>query len=182
MNDPDVGALLDDDAPLELPATWRRKEWVPIARERIGEVGAITRLQRVTTDTFFAMTTVYAKRDGRWIDVFENGDQWPLPPTAPRPDSGRPIAMLTGTSGAGLGSAEVMAALTAGVATTAVARMRVSSAVDAHDVRVDERTGAFVALSLHRPEAVRFQLVALDRDGREVDRIDYEDPWSSGRS
>jgi hypothetical protein len=32
------------------------------------------------------------------------------------------------------------------------------------------------------PEAVRFQLVALDRDGQEVDRIDYEDPWSSGRS
>lgn len=124
------------------------------------------------------MTTVYVRRVAGWSAEFENGDLWPEPPTSPRPDEGRPIAMLTSVSGAAVGPAPTSVAFIAGVATTAVAGLHVTSVIDEHDVHVDERTGAFVALTLHPPGLTRFRLVALDESARETDRIDYQDPWS----
>jgi hypothetical protein len=150
-----------------------------VARDRVGDIGAVTRIQRSNTRHFFAITTVYVKRDGQWVEEFDNGEVWPEPPTAPRPEGGRPIAMLTGTSGAAVGPARTNIAFTAGVATTAVARLRVRSTIDEHEVHVDERTGIFAALTVHTPHATRYRIVALDPTAREVERIDYQDPWST---
>lgn len=178
MNEMNLGYLLDEDAPLRLPTTWPLKRWAAIARDRIGDIGAITRLQRANARGFFAETTVYVKRGANWAAEFDNGDLWPQPPDIPRPSEGRPIAMLTGTSGAAVGPAPTNVAFIAGVATTAVASLRVASAIEEHDVDVDERAGAFVALTLHAPNATTFCLVALDASAHEIDRIDYRDPWS----
>ena len=146
--------------------------------EHVGDVGAVTCLQRSSAHGFFAVTTVYVRRGADWVAGFDNGHEWPEPPTMPRPSEARPIAMLTGVSGAAVGPVPTSVAFTAGVVTTAVARLRAVSAVDEHDVNVDEGTGAFVAVTLHPPEATSFRLVALDAGGREIDRIDYRDPWS----
>jgi hypothetical protein len=180
MSDANLGHLLDDDAPLQLPTSWPLRRWAPIARDRIGDIGAVTRLQRANAKGFFADTTVYVRRDAGWEAEFENGHQWPASPTSPRPDAGRPIAMLTHVSGAAVGPTLTNVAFTAGVATTAVAGLRVTSAIEEHDVHVDQRTGAFVVLTLHPPDATKFRLTALDDSAHEIDRIDYQDPWSVG--
>jgi hypothetical protein len=86
--------------------------------------------------------------------------------------------MLTAVSGVAVGHVPTHIAFTAGVTSTSVANLHVASAVDEHDVYVDQRSGAFVALTLHPPEATRFRLVALDVNAREIDRIEYQDPWS----
>jgi hypothetical protein len=180
MAEADREHVLDEKGPLQLPETWPAKRWVPIARDRVGDIGAVTCVQRSSRDRFFSMTTVYVRRGAGWTSEFENGDTWPEPPTSPRPTSGRPIAMLTSVSGAAVGSPRTDVAFVAGVATTAVAGLRVTSSVDEHDVHVEEETGAFVALTLHPPERTTFRLAALDQEGREIDRIDYQDPWSGG--
>jgi hypothetical protein len=178
VSDANLGYLLDDEASLQVPTTWPPKHWAPIARDRIGEIGAITCLQRSSATGFFAMTTIYVRRNEDWEPEFENGDLWPQPPTTARPKGGPPIAMLTGVSGAAVGPVPTHVAFIAGVTTTPVANLRAASAIDEHDVRVDERTGAFVALTLHAPEATTFRLVTFDDTGREIDRVDYQDPWS----
>lgn len=177
MNDANLGYLLDDDTPLQPPATWPLKRWAVIGRDRIGDIGAVTCLQRANAQGFFAETTVYVKRGADWAAEVDNGDLWPQPPDIPRPSDGRPITMLTGTSGAAVGPMPTHVAFVAGVATTAAASLRVASAVEEHDVHVDERTGAFVALTLHAQNATTFRLVALDRRAHEIDRIEYRDPW-----
>jgi hypothetical protein len=178
VSDANLGYLLDGQASLQLPTTWPLKRWAPMARDRIGEIGAITCLQRSSATGFFAMTTIYVRRNVDWEPEFENGDLWPQPPILARPTERRPIGMLTGVSGAAVGPVPTHVAFTAGVTTTSVANLRAASAIDEHDVRVDERTGAFVALTLHASDATTFHLVAFDDNGREIDRIDYQDPWS----
>ena len=175
--EPDFAALLDDGA-FNLPSDWPPKEWVPVARDRVGDIGAVTCLQRVTAHSFFSMTTVYTRQDDRWIDAFENGEQWPEAPTSARPGAGRPFALLTGTSGAAVGTEPTNVAFTAGVVTSQVRRLRVISRRDEHDVCIDNRTGIFVALSLHWPDSTMFRLAAFDGNGEELDHIDYRDPWS----
>lgn len=59
-----------------------------------------------------------------------------------------------------------------------MAVIRATSTTDEHDVDVDEGSGAFVALTVHLPDATEFRLTALDRDAHELDHIDYRDPWS----
>jgi hypothetical protein len=179
MHEVNLGYLLDDDVPLQPPTRWPLKRWAPIARDRIGDIGAVTRLQRANAQGFFGETTIYVRRGADWAAEFDNGDLWPQSPDRPRPSKGRPITMLTGTSGAAVGPVPTNVAFVAGVATTAVASLRVASAIEEHDVRVDERTGVFVALTLHAPNATTFRLVALDGRAHEIDRIDYRDPWST---
>jgi hypothetical protein len=72
----------------------------------------------------------------------------------------------------------VWTAFTAGVVTTEVARLHVRSAVEGHDIEIEERIGAFVALTVHGREEITFRLIAYDADGREIDSVDYRDPWS----
>lgn len=178
MNDPHFAAVLEDGE-LELPSEWAIKEWVPVARDRVGSIGAVTCLQRAAAQSFFSMTTVYVRDGGRWIDAFENGEEWPESPTLPRPSTGRPFALVTGTSGAAVGADPTHVAFTAGVVTREVTRLRVISAIDDHDVTVEERTGIFVALSIHPPESTSFRLVAFGGNGDELAHVEYQDPWSS---
>ena len=74
------------------------------------------------------------------------------------------------------------AAFTAGVVTTEVARLHVRSAVEEHDIEIEERIGAFVALTVHGPEEIAFRLTAYDAAGREIGRVGYRDPWSGDGS
>jgi hypothetical protein len=168
--DADFPEVLDGGAP-QPPADWPAKQWFPIARDRVDDVGAVLCLQRVTATSFFGLTTIYERTDGNWVETFANGDQWFEPPTSPRPAAGRPFAMLTSTSGAG------GAAFIAGVVTTAVAQLRVRSELDEHDVDVNEPTGAFVALSIQQPGAPAFTLSALDASGARLDSIEYAAPF-----
>jgi hypothetical protein len=124
------------------------------------------------------MTTVYVRRESGWFEEFANGDLWPVHPDAPRPHDGDPIHSLTGISGVAVGPAPISVAFVAGVAATGVAKVHAMSPADEHDVHVDEGTGAFVALTIHAPDATVFRLTALDPNGNELDRLDYHDPWS----
>ena len=178
MHEINLGYLLDEDAPPQPPITWPLKRWAAVARDRIGDIGAVTRLQRANAHGFYADTTIYIKRGADWIEEFGNGHRWPQPPDAPRPSEGRPIWMMTNITGTSIDGGPRNVAFVAGVATTAVTRLRVESAIEEHDVHVEARTGAFVVLTLHGPDATTFRLVALDASGREIDRIDYRDPWS----
>lgn len=178
MEDLNLSEILDG---ADFPPShgWPPKVWVAVACDRVGDIGAVTCVQRTTYQSFFSMTTVFAREKGRWIEAFENGDQWPLDPTAPRPASGRAFALLTGTSGAAIGSSSARVAFVAGVVARAVARLHLSSAIEDHEVAIDDGTGAFVALSLQPDDAATFHLVALGPDGAELDRIEYQDPWSA---
>jgi hypothetical protein len=62
--------------------------------------------------------------------------------------------------------------------TTSVADLCVTSPANRHRIEISERSGAFVALTIHRDDATRFRLAALDPAGSEIDRVDYRDPWS----
>jgi hypothetical protein len=162
-----------------LPQEWERRAWVPVARDRVGDHGAITSLQRSGEARFYSMTAVYARGAGGWALEFENGDHWPLPPTAPRPADGSPLAHVTGFSSVRDGETGRGLGFVAGVCTAAVAVLRARSAVEQHDVLVDPRTGAFVALTVH-DEDVRFTLSALDSSGARIDRLVYDDPAPGG--
>jgi hypothetical protein len=48
-----------------------------VARDRVGDIGAVTRIQSSSARHFFAITTVYVKRAGRWGEDFENGELRP---------------------------------------------------------------------------------------------------------
>jgi hypothetical protein len=178
MTDADAGRVLDSAAPPQPPSSWPLKRWAPIARDRVGDIGAVTNLQRSNAHGFFAMTTVYVRRESGWFEEFANGDVWPVQPDAPRPHGGTPIFWLTGVSGVAVGPAPTSVAFVAGVAAIGVEKVRATSPADEHDVHVDEGSGAFVALTIHTPDATVFRLSALDRSGRELDHIDYQDPWS----
>jgi hypothetical protein len=52
MSDASFGYFLDDDLPLQLPTRWPLKLWAPVARDRIGDIGAITCLQRSSAKGF----------------------------------------------------------------------------------------------------------------------------------
>ena len=179
MTDRRNSDLLDDGRFPEAPS-WQVKEWVPVVSDRAGDFGAVTWIQRVTAQTFFSMTSVYVREDGRWSEVFENGDEWPIDPREPRPaDTG--FALLTNVSGAGAGEGAAQFAFVAGVVSAAVAAVRVASDLETHDLAVDARTGTFVALSLQPEGSASFELLALDARGDVLDRLDYADPWSEAR-
>lgn len=170
--------LLDHGRFPEAPS-WEVKRWVPVVSDRAGDFGAVTCIQRVTAQTFFSRTSVYARSYGRWSEVFENGHEWPLDPRELRPsDSG--FVLLTNVSGAGAGDGVPQFAFVAGVAAADVATLRVASSLDEHELTVDSRTGTFVALSLQPMGAASFRLLAMDARGEVVDRVDYADPWSGG--
>jgi hypothetical protein len=176
MIDADAGRVLDSPTAPQVPSSWPLKRWAPIARDRVGDTGVVTNLQRSNAHGFFAMTTVYVRRESGWFEEFANGDLWPVQPDAPRPHDGDPIHSLTGVSGVAVGPAPTSVAFVAGVAATGVAKVRATSPADEHDVNVDEGTGAFVALTIHTPDATVFRLGALDRNGRELDYVEYQDP------
>jgi hypothetical protein len=178
MTNADANRVLDSAAAPQLPSSWPLKRWAAIARDRVGDIGVVTNLQRSNAHGFFAMTTVYVRREFGWFEEFANGDLWPVQADAPRPHEGDPILSLTGLSGVAVGPAPTSVAFVAGVAATGVANVRATSPADEHDVHVDEGTGAFVALTIHTPEATVFRLSALDRNGKELDHVDYRDPWS----
>ncbi len=173
-----LGDLLDLPALAPPPAEWPRKQWAPVARDRVGDIGAVLRLQRSSQRGFYSDTLVFVRRADRWAEEWGNGDLWPQPPDEPRPGDGRPIAMLTGTSGSAVGDPRTHIAFTAGVVTTDVARLRVTSAIEEHELHVDERTGSFVALTVHEPDATMFRIAAFGPSGQEIDCIEYRDPWS----
>jgi hypothetical protein len=85
---------------------------------------------------------------------------------------GRPFQILTGTSGASAGAALQPVVFAAGMVTTSVHGLRVSSVVEEHSVEISAATGIFVTLSL-QGETPQFTLTALDSDGREIDAIVY---------
>jgi hypothetical protein len=96
VDDPgDAGHILDSEAAPEFPSSWPPKQWAAIARDRVGDIGTVMCVQRSSRDGFFAMTTVFVRRRGRWLEEFANGDIWALKPTDPRPHDGKPIAALT---------------------------------------------------------------------------------------
>ena len=159
--------LLDAPSLASPPRGWPRKAWAPVARDRVGDIGAVLRLQRSSERGFYSDTSVLVRRGGRWIEEWANGDQWPQPPDEPRPSDGSPIVMMTGTSGCSVGGGATHIAFTAGVVTTDAARVRVASAIV---------TGAFVALTVHGPDATTFRIAVLGPDGSEIDSMEYRDP------
>lgn len=172
-----TGDILDSQAAPEPPSLWPVKRWAAVARDRVGDIGAVTCVQRSNAKGFFAMTSVYVRRDSRWQEEFSNGDLWPLNPTDPRPDSGSPIASLTGVTGAAVGEALVPVAFLAGVVTTAVTELWARSPAGEHRIEISERLGAFVALTIQPEGTPQFRLAALDRAGRELDLVEFSPSW-----
>lgn len=159
-------------ARLRPPDPWPAKRWLPVARDRVGELTAITCLQRSGRDRFFSMTSIYTRHAGGWEELVANGHEWPLAPTSPRPSGGRPIAMLGGGGRSGVGDGSATATFVAGVLASEVRALRASSAHESHLVEIDEPSGIFVALTVHDQDPA-YQLIALAADGREIDRYVY---------
>lgn len=159
-------------APLRLPESWPAKRWFPVARDRVGDLAAVTCLQQSGRDRFFSMTSLYTRRGGGWEEVVANGHEWPLAPTSPRPSGGRPIAMLGGGGRSGAGDGSTTVTFVAGVLSSEGRALRVSSARESHLVGIDDDSGIFVALTVH-DEDPAYRLIALAANGRELDRYEY---------
>jgi hypothetical protein len=170
----DLRNLLEghDHPHFHLPTVWRKREWVPVARDRVASYAAVTRVQLSGKDRFFAMTGVYVRTGSGWNLEFENGHLWPSSPANARPVHGQPIHALTHVSGAGVGARAQPVAFVAGVLTTSVVALRASSTVEEHLVDVDASTGIIVALTLQE-QPIELSLTALDATGRELDVITF---------
>lgn len=168
MNDEQAGALLERTRRVSaLPAAWEPKLWLPIAVDRVGDVGAVAWLQR-TSGGFFGMTAVYVRSGSRWSSVFDNGEQWPQLPA----DGEQPIAFMTSTTAFGLENG-LRAAFVAGAVSADVERLAVAVADETRTLE-PEVAGAFVALTLHAGR-IGFRVEAVTRDGRR-DAVEYAEP------
>lgn len=145
------------------------------ARDRAGALAvlATTRPSGRGGGKWYWSFGVYEQRDGSWWDAYDgNGDQWPLDPDAPRPDTPG-FELTTGVTGSG--DDERTVAVIGGVVGTPVATLEMATEVDRHRVPVDPVTGSFTALALPADVGTfAFTLTALDEDGAVIDRIDYD--------
>jgi hypothetical protein len=70
MNAEDLAGILEDaDHRFELPAVWLKREWFPVARDRVGTYAAVTSIQRSGAKHFFGAPVhlgVKVNAVGRW--------------------------------------------------------------------------------------------------------------------
>jgi len=136
---------------------------VALAIDRLGDVIAVLSLQPRRRGGTFANFAVFqrASSDG-WEELIGNGERWPDGPRPAGAVLARSSSVTSATDGMG-GHYGVIA----GVVGRDITRVRVSTAADRHDVRLDSVTGSFVVL-LKLADTSDFELSGEVSDGREV--------------